>query len=401
MSLFRAIAYLLLLALVVLVAALAAILYELAAGRPLTPEVRRGLLVLAAVILLALLLFFFFLCLARAKERLRGRRDDYRERARRMAAGDPVHGRIAAADPPRFPQALQSFCDALVRRKFPRPCVQLPVPVTKRPDPCIYSQFFLMAAGQPVTWDNPDVRILLGGVEQDTYNLSASTTYRVEVSLHNASPFFHAPNTGVQVNMLTFGIGAPAPTPLSTTTVAIPAGTPPSPPVVHAFDWTTPAEPGHFCLQVLLSNADDVNPGNNEGWNNTEVHALPPGQEFRRAFPVWNAAPGLKGRERALANERFAAAASEVRLAVDSYLLPSLPADADPDAFFVPRPALWGAAVTPGELRLPPGGAQPGEAVFAVTVPADAAPGTRAVFNVTGTAGGRPLGGVTFYLDVA
>src|SRR5678809_6505 len=66
-------------------------------------------------------------------------------------------------------------------------CVYFPEHVTNRPDPCIYSQFLLMQLNQPVTWDNPDVRIFLGAVEQNTYDLTADTEYRVEITVHNSS----------------------------------------------------------------------------------------------------------------------------------------------------------------------------------------------------------------------
>src|SRR5688572_16425199 len=35
----------------------------------------------------------------------------------------------------------------------------LPPSIHKRPDPLLYSQFFLMAQGLAVTWDNPDIWI--------------------------------------------------------------------------------------------------------------------------------------------------------------------------------------------------------------------------------------------------
>src|SRR5215212_9149113 len=36
-------------------------------------------------------------------------------------------------------------------------CGRIPDPLIRRPDPCIYSQTYLMAQGLPVTWDNPDI----------------------------------------------------------------------------------------------------------------------------------------------------------------------------------------------------------------------------------------------------
>src|SRR5712692_2975596 len=43
-------------------------------------------------------------------------------------------------------------------------CVKISDPAFKRPDPMIYDQYYLMSQGIAVTWDNPDIRIELGGV---------------------------------------------------------------------------------------------------------------------------------------------------------------------------------------------------------------------------------------------
>src|SRR5262245_56811892 len=61
--------------------------------------------------------------------------------------------------------------DLLARQKLPHPqrepsvpCIMTDHPSVHRPDPCIYAQSFLLKQGLPVTWDNPDIAILLGGV---------------------------------------------------------------------------------------------------------------------------------------------------------------------------------------------------------------------------------------------
>ncbi len=46
----------------------------------------------------------------------------------------------------------------------PKPCVSLSDPALKRPDPLIYDQYYLMALGFAVTWDNPDIWLELAGV---------------------------------------------------------------------------------------------------------------------------------------------------------------------------------------------------------------------------------------------
>lgn len=150
------------------------------------------------------------------------------------------------------------------------PCVVVPGHLIHKPDPCIYSQFLLMQLNQPVTWDNPDVRILLGGVEQYSYSLLAGTEYTVEITVRNSSREKPATGTSVVVNWIEFGAGATVRHPVAT----IPADVPvwPGTSIVTA-KWRTPDTPGHYCIEVDLSHPNDGNPANNRGWNNTQVHA--------------------------------------------------------------------------------------------------------------------------------
>jgi len=43
------------------------------------------------------------------------------------------------------------------------PC-ELNNPAFHRPDPCIYSQQYLLSHGLPVTWDNPDIVLRRNGI---------------------------------------------------------------------------------------------------------------------------------------------------------------------------------------------------------------------------------------------
>jgi hypothetical protein len=150
------------------------------------------------------------------------------------------------------------------------PCVVVPGHVIRKPDPCIYDQFLLMQLGQPVTWDNPDVRIFLNGVEQDTYNLTVSTEYDVEITVHNSSRDKTADGTSVDVRWIEFGAGGQVRHPIST----IPADVPVWPgTAVVSTKWKTPGTPGHYCIEVELVHSNDGNPSNNRGWNNTQVYA--------------------------------------------------------------------------------------------------------------------------------
>lgn len=156
------------------------------------------------------------------------------------------------------------------RPKRGDPCLYVPERVINRPDPCIYSQFLLMQLGQPVTWDNPDITLFRGGVEQNTYDLVADTEYRVELTVHNSSRKKPANGTQVAARWIEFGAGAQIRHPIATLAANVPVW-----PAFARVDttWRTPATPGHYCIEVELSHPDDGNPANNRGWNNTQVKA--------------------------------------------------------------------------------------------------------------------------------
>lgn len=158
------------------------------------------------------------------------------------------------------------------REKTPEgdPCIVIPGHIARKPDPCIYSQFLLMQLNQPVTWDNPDVRILLGGVEQYTYGLTAGTEYDLEITVHNASRDKPALGTLVDIRWIEFGAGAQITHPIAVQSVDVPVWPGTS---LVTVKWRTPDTPGHYCIEVMLSHPNDGNPSNNRGWNNTQVHA--------------------------------------------------------------------------------------------------------------------------------
>ncbi|MCQ8782495.1 hypothetical protein [Mangrovibrevibacter kandeliae] len=167
------------------------------------------------------------------------------------------------------------------------PCVVIPGHIAHKPDPCIYDQFLLMQLGKPVTWDNPDVRIFLGGVEQYTYNLTASTEYDVEITVHNASREKPANQTTVDIAWISFGAGAETRHPVTVASTDVPVW--PGTSVVTT-KWRTPDVPGHYCIEVVLSHPDDGNPSNNRGWNNTQVFAAQ--SPVERELRIYNRHPG-------------------------------------------------------------------------------------------------------------
>ena len=177
----------------------------------------------------------------------------------------------------------------LTREKTPYgdPCVVIPGHIAHKPDPCIYDQFLLMQLQQPVTWDNPDVRIFLKGVEQYTYNLTVSTEYDVEVTIHNSSRDKPALGTSVDVHWIEFGAGGQIKHPITIAATDVPVW--PGTSTVAA-KWKTPDVPGHYCIEVELSHPDDGNPANNRGWNNTQVYAAH--SPVDRDIRIFNRYPG-------------------------------------------------------------------------------------------------------------
>jgi len=145
-------------------------------------------------------------------------------------------------------------------------------PAFVRPDPMIYSQRALMDQGLAVTWDNPDITLLKGGVPVSSSELEPATTYEVRSRIWNNS--LDAPVIGMPVHLsyLDFGIGTD-PIPVASSTVDVGVKGSAQQPAFVSIPWTTPATPGHFCLQVLLDPFDDTDRSNNLGQENTNVVA--------------------------------------------------------------------------------------------------------------------------------
>lgn len=127
-----------------------------------------------------------------------------------------------------------------------------------------------MKLNQPVTWDNPDVALLLNGVEQNTYDLTVNTAYQVVITVHNSSRDKQADGTQVAARWIEFGAGGQIRHAITTLSVNVPVW--PGVTQVNTV-WKTPATPGHYCIEVELSHPNDGNPANNLGWNNTQVKA--------------------------------------------------------------------------------------------------------------------------------
>jgi hypothetical protein len=164
----------------------------------------------------------------------------------------------------------------------------LPEDITRRPDPCIYSQQYLQSQGIAVTWNNPDIFMAKAStpavIEPDSYNLEADTDYLVSVRCHNASTDLAL---GVRVRLLyrPWSFNSPDLLPVQITStgqeVVRFANIAGMSFTVVQFTWhTPPVAPGqtqHFCLQAHLSHPMDTNLENNMGQENTNVHSANPG----------------------------------------------------------------------------------------------------------------------------
>ena len=168
-------------------------------------------------------------------------------------------------------------------------CQVIPPDVYRRPDPLIYSQSYLRSLGLAITWDNPDIALfdVAGGmVEVSSSALIADTEYEIQATIYNGSTDAPAIGMPVQFSFLSFGIGTIS-TFIGTTTVDLPVRGAPGHPATAGMRWRTPQTPGHYCIQVRLIWADDANPANNLGQENTHVGAAQSPAVF--TFPVHNA----------------------------------------------------------------------------------------------------------------
>jgi hypothetical protein len=265
------------------------------------------------------------------------------------------------------------------------------------PDPYLYSQFWLMNLGLPVTWDNPDVRLHRNGVEAHPYALLPDTEYRVEVMLHNNSVAKAASGTTARILWIEFGVGGAVAARhlIDEKQVDIPAHGHAAEHVPVTTTWRTPVQPAHYCIEIQLSHPADGNAGNNRGWQNTVIRDAAPGETARVEIPVFNAFPASGYKD-----GRFRESISEVHLTLDSYRLeiPLRWTEADVEAAFAPVDPVWNAALDQTRLHLVPGSG--GNVTLHLAVPTDATAGERQAFNIGGTVKGRPVGGVTVLVVV-
>lgn len=151
------------------------------------------------------------------------------------------------------------------------PSIPISHPAYKRPDPMIYDQYYLMSLGLAVSWQNPDIKLYLGGVPvTSTNDLAPSTTYEVIAQIWNSSPDAVVSGMPVTFSYLSFGVQTQSHF-IGQTVVDLGVKGSAHCPAYAKMLWTTPSVPGHYCIQVSFSWIDDSNPFNNLGQENTHV----------------------------------------------------------------------------------------------------------------------------------
>src|SRR5262245_53761864 len=189
--------------------------------------------------------------------------------------------------------------------KGPQHCFPVDNPALMRPDPLLYSQRALLAQGLAVTWDNPDITLFKGGVPVSSSELETSTTYEVRIRVWNNSLEAPAIQLPVHLSYLDFGIGT-EPIPIGSTKIDVGVKGSASQPALVSMSWTTPATTGHYCLQVLLDPADDLDFTNNLGQENTDVAQATSPAQF--SFTLRNNTPRAR----------------HYRFELDAYVIPDL-----------------------------------------------------------------------------
>jgi hypothetical protein len=170
-------------------------------------------------------------------------------------------------------QAIETFFHRKKRGHIVNPssCIPIRHPAFRKPDPLIYDQYYLMSLGLAVSWQNPDIQILQGGVPvASAYNLLPSTAYTIRARIWNGSTTGVCSGMPVTFSYLSFGVGTVS-HPIGTTAVNLGVKGSALAPAFAEMVWITPPTPGHYCIQVSFFWADDANPFNNLGQENTQV----------------------------------------------------------------------------------------------------------------------------------
>ena len=280
-------------------------------------------------------------------------------------------------------------------------CQVIPPQIYKRPDPLIYSQYYLMALGLAVTWDNPDIELRRNGVPVSSSEIEPDSDYEIVARIWNGSTEAPAVGMPVDFSYLDFGIGT-ARIPIGRKTVDLPVRGAPGHPAFASIIWHTPTASGHYCLLVQLIWTDDANPNNNLGQENILVRPLNSARaQFR--FPVRNATDrprdlvleadtyGIPPR-RPCESESTAKTPEMTGLEKQASLTGALAHNARRN-FAIP--STWRVEISPQKLTLSPRQ----EHVVTINIAAPEEFRGQQVFNLNAFDGNTLYGGVTLYVE--
>jgi hypothetical protein len=240
-------------------------------------------------------------------------------------------------------------------------CIRVPAKIVRDPDPALYSQQLMHAAGLPVTFNSPDLDTITIWPLRPLDNIAAT--------IRNMSADASANRTRVDLSWSPWGIGLPR-QPLASSFVDLPrAGSPGSQQTVT---WPMPAvlkDAGRFAVFVKVVHPYDRDTTNNEGEQAIDGFQTSEGRSRTFIVPVRNPTSVLK------------------------------------TISLTPAPAViapW-VLISPSVLTLNPGTQQ--NVMVQINVPASlpASPaGTllSAIIDVLATMNGAYLGGVTFFVAV-
>ena len=164
---------------------------------------------------------------------------------------------------------------------------KVPPEVLRLPDPSIYSQFYLRSLDLDVTWDNPDINIFdMSDNPVESSSLLADTDYVVEATISNTSHVSIAGGVLVKCFYRPWSFNSPDTIQIGTTQTIETIqrfGEEPA-----RFDWHTPQQAGHYCIQVECYHPFDINTNNNLGQENTQLIAVAASQTFSDRIGLWN-----------------------------------------------------------------------------------------------------------------
>ena len=227
------------------------------------------------------------------------------------------------------------------------------------------STWHLQPGDNPV-WNNPEIQLYDStGNPVESNNLTVGHTYTIKAKIHNDTDF-PANNVAVTFKWANFGVGQSERDwqEIDVDTLDIPDHRTEEAEV----NWAPPST-GHLCIMVHVYHIEDINENNNEGQENT--HVGPTSSPAKVPFLVGN--PTKKPGYVHLELRQIRATGEQKDLLWESWIQQ-------------PDPQL----LSPGEKREAWVIIDPGKA--------DIRPGDEAEFALTGSIGGKVIGGVNFII---